>query len=97
MQFEGYFINAVGDRCRNEIGGSTTWKARGVGPIGPCPTTADNYYDRVKKCDASYNFDNLTFYTRVAHTFRLSSVTVEYTNGKNITLSGANLNKHVRY
>lgn len=97
VTFQGYFINAVGDRCRNEIGGSTTWKARGVGPIGPCPTTADNYYDRVKKCDASYNFDNLTFYTRVAHTFRLSSVTVEYTNGKNITLSGANLNKHVRY
>ena len=97
VTFQGYFINAVGDRCRNSINGSTTWKAKGVGPIGPCPTTADNYYDRVKNCGALFNFDDLTFYTRVAHTFRLSSVTVEYTNGRKMTLSGASLNKHVRY
>lgn len=97
VTFQGYFINAVGDRCRNDIGGSTIWKARGVGPIGPCPTTADNYYDRKNNCGARYSFDDLTFYTRVARTFRLSSVTVEYTNGRKVTLSGANLNKHVRY
>ena len=97
VTFQGYFINAVGDKCRNDISGSTTWKARGVGPIGPCPTTADNYYDRKNNCGARYSFDDLTFYTRVAHTFRLSSVTVEYTSGRKITLSGANLNKHVRY
>ena len=97
VTFQGYFINAVGDRCRNDISGSTTWKAKGVGPIGPCPTTADNYYDRKNNCGARYSFDDLTFYTRVAHTFRLSSVTVEYTNGRKVTLSGANLNKHVRY
>ena len=97
VTFQGYFINAVGDRCRNDIGGSTTWKARGVGPIGPCPTTADNYYDRKNNCGARYSFDDLTFYTRVAHTFRLSSVTVEYINGRKVTLSGSNLNKHIRY
>ena len=97
ITFQGYFINAVGDKCRNDISGSTTWKARGVGPIGPCPTTADNYYDRKNNCGARYSFDDLTFYTRVAHTFRLSSVTVEYTSGRKITLSGANLNKHVKY
>lgn len=97
VTFQGYFINAVGDKCRNDIGGNTIWKARGVGPIGPCPTTADNYYDRKNNCGAIYSFDDLTFYTRVARTFRLSSVTVEYTNGRKMTLSGANLNKHVIY
>lgn len=97
VTFQGYFINAVGDKCRNEIGGSTIWKAGGVGPIGPCPTTIDNHYERIQKCKASYDFDELTFYTRTANTFRLSSVTVQYINGKTITLSGANLNKHVKY
>lgn len=97
VTFQGYFLNAVGDKCRNEIGGSTIWKARGVGPIGPCPTTVDNHYERLQKCKASYNFDEITFYTRSADTFRLSSVTVQYMNGKTITLNGANLNKHVRY
>lgn len=97
VTFQGYFINAVGDKCRNEIDGSTIWKARGVGPIGSCPTTADNYYERYRNCEASYDFDNLTFYPRVGDSFRLSTVTVEYTNGRKMTLSGANLNKHVRY
>lgn len=97
VTFQGYFLNAVGDRCRNEIGGSTIWKARGVGPIGPCPTTIDNHYERYRRCEASYEFDNLTFYSRVADSFRLSSVTIEYINGRKMTLSGANLNKHVRY
>ena len=76
VTFQGYFLNAVGDKCRNEIGGSTIWKARGVGPIGACPTTVDNHYERLQKCKTSYNFDELTFYTRSADTFRLSSVTV---------------------
>lgn len=97
VTFQGYFINAVGDKCRNDISGSTIWKARGIGPIGPCPTTPDNYYDRVNNCSARYNFDDLTFYSKVASTFRLSSVIVEYTNGSKVTLTGANLNKHVRY
>ncbi|MBQ8702467.1 MAG: sel1 repeat family protein [Prevotella sp.] len=97
VTFQGYFINPVGDRCQNEIGGGTTWKARGVGPIGPCPTTVDNCSERMYDCKGSYTFDNLTFYSRIANTFKLSSVTVEYTNGRKITLSGANLSKHVRY
>lgn len=97
VSFQGFFLNAVGDRCRNEIGGGTIWKARGVGPIGPCPTTIENHYERYRSCKASYEFDNLTFYSRVADSFRLSSVTIEYTNGSKMTLSGANLNKHVKY
>ncbi len=97
VTFQGYFINAVGDRCQNEIGGGTIWKAKGVGPIGPCPTTIDNCNERMYDCKGSYTFDNLTFYSRIARTFKLSSVTVEYTNGRKLTLSGANLNKHVRY
>ena len=97
VTFQGYFLNAVGDKCRNEIGGSTIWKARGVGPIGPSPTTIDNNYERIQKCKASYDFDDPTFYSRSANTFRLSSVTVEYSNGRKLTLSGANLARHVRY
>lgn len=97
VTFQGYFINAVGDRCQNEIGGGTLWKARGIGPIGPCPTTIDNCTERMYDCKGSYTFDNHTFYTRVANTFKLSSVIIEYMNGRKVTLSGANLNKHVRY
>ncbi|MDE6013114.1 MAG: hypothetical protein K2G91_10360 [Prevotella sp.] len=97
VTFQGYFLNAVGDKCRNEIEGSTIWKARAVGLIGPCPTTIDNHYERLQKCKMSYDFDNPTFYSKIANTFRLSTVTVEYTNGKKIALSGANLNKHVKY
>ncbi len=97
VTFQGFFKNAVGDRCHNEIGGGTIWKGRGVGPIGPCPTTNDNCEERMYDCKASYDFDNLTFYSRVANTFKLSTVTVEYTNGRKISLSGANLDKHVIY
>lgn len=96
VTFQGYFMNAVGDKCWNEIGGGTVWKGRGIGPIGPCPSTIENTPVRFGNNKASYNFDNPTFYSRIADTFRLSSVTVEYTNGKKITLSGANLYKHVR-
>ncbi|MEE3416570.1 MAG: hypothetical protein VZR53_14510, partial [Prevotella sp.] len=97
ITFQGYFTNAVGDKCRNEIGGGTIWKARGVGPIGPRPTTLENFDERFDDNRGSYNFDNLTFYSRVATYFQLSSVTIQYMNGKTITLTGANLKKHVRY
>ena len=97
ITFQGYFTNAVGDKCRNEIGGGTVWKGRGVGPIGPRPTTIENFDERFEDNKGSYNFDNLTFYSRVAAYFQLSSVTIQYMNGKTITLSGANLKKHVRY
>ena len=97
ISFQGYFTNAVGDKCRNEIGGSTIWKARGIGPIGSRPTTLDNFKERYEECRASYDFDNLTFYSKVADRFHLSSVSIQYMNGKTITLSGSNLNSHVIY
>ena len=97
ITFHGYFENAVGDRCRNQIGGGTTWTGKGVGPIGPAPTSLDNYEKRMAECKGSYDFDNLTFYSQIAHSFTLSSVTIQYMNGKTITLSGKSLRKHVRY
>ena len=97
ISFQGYFNNAVGDRCYNEIGGGSVWKARGVGPIGPRPTTTDDFSEKFDECRASYDFDNLTFYSRTADTFHLSSVTIQYTNGKTVTLSGSNLQNHVVY
>lgn len=94
VYFRGYFLNAVGDRCRNEITGSTEWKYRGVGPINPFPKTSDDssYGHR-----HTYFFSNPKFYSSIAHTFRLSSVTIEYMNGKKTTLSGAELKKRVKY
>ena len=97
ITIQGYFTNAVGDKCHNEIGGGTVWKGRGVGPIGPRPTSLDNFYERIDDCKGSYTFDNLTFYSRTAQYFHFSSVTIQYMNGKTITLSGNNLKKHVRY
>lgn len=32
VYFKGFFLNAVGDKCRNEINGTVEWKYRGVGP-----------------------------------------------------------------
>lgn len=97
ITFQGYFLNAVGDKCINEIGGGTVWKARGIGPIGPAPTTLDNFDERWDGYRANYTFDNPTFYSRVADTFHFSSVTIQYMNGKTISLSGKNLNSHVIY
>ena len=94
IYFRGYFLNAVGDRCRNEITRSTEWKYRGVGPIDPFPKSADDssYGHR-----HTYFFGNPLFYSSIAKTFRLSSVTIEYMNGKKTTLSGAELKKRVKY
>ena len=97
ITFQGYFLNSVGDKCRNEIGGGTVWKARGVGPIGPKPTTIDNFDERWEDCKASYTFDNTSFYSRVADTFFFSSITIQYMNGKTVTLSGKNLDSHIIY
>ena len=97
ISFQGYFTNAVGDKCYNEIGGGTVWKAKGVGPIGPRPTSIDNYDERYGRNEGSYDFDNLTFYSRTADSFHMSSVTIQYMSGKTITLSGQNLKKHIRY
>lgn len=94
VYFTGFFLNAVGDKCRNEINGSTEWKARGVGPVDALPNSPYYiYYDHI----AHWHFDNPRFYSKTANTFRLSSVTIEYVNGKKTTLSGAELKKRVRY
>ena len=97
ISFQGYFTNAVGDKCRNEIGGGTTWKGRGIGPIGPRPTQIDDFMQKREECKATYSFDTPTFYSRVAQYFHLSSVTIQYMKGKTVTLSGNKLKKHVIY
>ena len=94
VYFRGYFLNAVGDKCRNDITRSTEWKYRGVGPIDAMPKELQkNYYPNVE----FWRFGNPKFYSSIAHTFRLSSVTIEYMNGKKTTLSGAELKKRVKY
>lgn len=97
ISFQGYFLNAVGDKCRNEIGGSTVWKARGIGPIGPRPSSLDNFAAQFDACRGTYDFDDPTFYSEVADAFHLSSVSIQYMDGKTITLSGAALQSHVIY
>lgn len=94
VYFSGYFLNAVGDKCRNDITGSTVWKYRGVGPISPYPKTiAEKSYEHI----ASWTFGNPLFYSTIADKFRLSAVTIEYMNGKKTILSGAELKKRVKY
>ena len=94
VYFRGYFLNAVGDKCRNDITGSTEWKYRGVGPISPLPKTLEEMsYDHID----FWNFGNPKFYSTIADKFRLSSVTIEYINGGKTTLSGAELKKRVKY
>lgn len=94
VYFRGYFLNAVGDKCRNDITGSTEWKYRGVGPISPLPKTPEEMgYAHIE----SWHFGNPLFYSTIAVRFRLSSVTIEYMNGKKTVLSGVELNKRVAY
>lgn len=94
VYFRGYFLNAVGDRCRNDITGSTEWKYRGVGPISPLPKTPEEMaYAHIE----SWRFGNPLFYSTIAVKFRLSSVTIEYMNGKKTVLSGTELKKRVWY
>jgi len=97
ISFQGYFTNPVGDRCYNEIGGGTIWKARGIGPIGPRPTNLENIDERYPESEGSYDFDNPTFYSQTAQYFHLSSVSIQYMNGKTLTLKGERLQKHVIY
>ena len=94
VYLRGYFLNAVGDKCRNDITGSTEWKYRGVGPISPLPKTPEEMsYAHID----SWSFGNPLFYSTIADKFRLSSVTIEYMNGKKAVLSGAELKKRVKY
>ena len=93
VYFKGYFFNAVGDKCRNDVGGSTEWKNTGVGPIRPLPEESKQYGNYT----AFYTFDDPLFYAKTARKFRLSSVTIEYMNGKKTVLSGSELDDRVDY
>lgn len=92
VYFTGYFLNAVGDKCRNEIDGSTVWKYTGVGPVSRIPDTSDNYGSHIK-----YFNSDPPFYSKTARKLILSSVTIEYMNGKKTVLSGSELDDRVDY
>ena len=92
VYFTGYFLNAVGDKCRNEVGGSTVWKYTGVGPVSRIPNTPDRFGSYIK-----YFHSDPLFYSKNARKFRLSSVTIEYMNGKKTVLSGSELDDRVDY
>lgn len=94
VYFQGYFLNAVSDKCRNSINGSTVWKYTGVGPINPFPSKPGQYG---QSYIANYCFDDPLFYAKTAHTFHLSAVTIEYTNGKKKVLTGDELDCRVDY
>ena len=93
VYFNGYFLNAVGDKCRNDVGGSTVWKNTGVGPISPFPAERKELVNYT----TIFRFDDPLFYAKTARKFRLSSVTIEYMNGKKTVLSGAELDDRVDY
>ena len=56
VTFKGYFLNAVGDKCRNEIGGGTEWRGKGVGPIEAFPKTPEDFIYGVDNYIASCCF-----------------------------------------
>lgn len=92
VYFTGYFLNAVGDKCRDEVSGSTVWKYTGVGPVSRIPNTPDRFGSYIK-----YFHSDPLFYSKNARKFRLSSVTIEYMNGKKTVLSGSELDDRVDY
>ena len=97
ITFKGYFTNPVGDRCYNEIGGGTVWTGKGIGPIEARPTSVEDFIERSEKCRGSYSFDNAGFYSRTAEYFHLSSVVIQYMNGKTVALTGKALDRLVIY
>lgn len=92
VYFTGYFLNAVGDKCRNEVGGSTVWKYTGVGPISRIPDSPNNYGSHIK-----FFHSDPPFYSKTARKFVISSVTIEYMNGKKTVLSGSELDYRIDY
>ena len=95
----GFFLNAVGDKCRDEIHGSTVWQRKGVGPIKPIPESVDYiplsaiFLPNV----GQYNFDNPRFYSHEVHSLKLTKVVIEYMDGHVTTLQGKQLDGHVEY
>lgn len=92
VYFTGYFLNAVGDKCRNEVGGSTVWKYTGVGPVSRIPDTPNRFGSYIK-----YFQSDPLFYSKNARRLILTSVTIEYMNGKKVVLSGSELEDRVDY
>lgn len=92
----GYFTNPVGDKCKNLIGGGYSWKVKGIGPIGPRPKTIEYYYEQSQSFSAEYNFDTV-FYSETAEYIHVTSIIIQYMNGKTVTLSGSKLSKHLVY
>ncbi|MBR4390085.1 MAG: hypothetical protein IKT00_13055 [Prevotella sp.] len=96
ITIQGNFTNAVGDRCRNEIGGSTIWRVKGIGPIGPCPTSEEDFMARIDGCDGSYEFDCF-YYCETAHYMHVTSIIIQYMSGKTVTISGNKIDNHVSF
>ncbi len=92
VYFTGYFLNAVGDKCRNEVGGSTVWKYTGVGPISRILDKPDDFGSYIKRFRS-----DPPFYSKNARKLILSSVTIEYMNGKKVVLTGSELEDRVDY
>lgn len=90
----GYFKNAVGDRVYNQIGSGSTYTVRGIGPIGPAPTSVDEI-DLFSDAVGTYEFDDCFFYSKTANTIEVSSVKLTYTDGSTQTVSGKILEKHL--
>lgn len=94
IAISGYFKNAVGDRVYNQIGTSSTYTVRGIGPIGPAPTSFANY-ELFADAMGSYDFDDCFFYSRTANSIEVSSVKLTYTDGTTQTVSGKTLEKQL--
>lgn len=90
----GYFKNSVGDRVYNQVGHGSTYTVRGIGPIGPAPTSFDEF-ELFSDAMGSYDFDDCFFYSRTANNIEVSSVKLTYTDGTTQTVSGKVLEKQM--
>lgn len=94
VAISGYFKNAVGDRVYNQIGRESTYTVRGIGPIGPAPTSFDEI-ELFADAMGSYEFDDCFFYSRTANSIEVSSVKLTFTDGTTQTVSGKILEKQL--
>lgn len=90
----GYFKNAVGDRVYNQVGRGSSYTVRGIGPIGPAPTSFDEFA-MFADATGTYEFDDCFFYSRTADKIEVSSVKLTYTDGTTQTVSGKVLDKQM--
>lgn len=94
VAISGYFKNVVGDRVYNQIGTGSTYTVKGIGPIGPAPTSFVDY-ELFADALGSYDFDDCFFYSRTANSIEVSSVKLTYTDGTTQTISGKTLEKQL--